>query len=168
SGGKTLVRVGTHLRPTTFGVVAAAGLGAALLAAAAAGITLRWPLAGAATAALTLLLIGVIVWRTAQTTAIVRRAVARVAMGQGMTALPSAPGWAPIISPSRLRAYSLRSALIFLVMIIGIGAGTFMLREAASEVRLVIGGNTAAIKGPTITTALNTPGGIVVAPNGDI
>ena len=167
-GGKTLVRVGTHLRPTTFGVVSSVALGAALLVAAYAGMTLRWPLAGAATAALTLVIIGVMVWRTAQTTAIVRRAVQRVAAAQAMSALPSAPSWAPIISPSRLRAYSLRSALIFLVMIVGIGSGTFMLREAATAVRLVIGRDTGAIKGPTITTALNSPGGIVIAPNGDL
>jgi GT2 family glycosyltransferase/glucose/arabinose dehydrogenase len=167
-GGKTLVRVGTHLRPTTFGVVSSVALGAALLVAAYAGMTLRWPLAGAATAALTLLIIGVMVWRTAQTTAIVRRAVERVAAAQGMSAMPSAPSWAPIISPSRLRAYSLRSALIFLVMIVGIGSGTFMLREAATAVRLVIGRDTGTIKGPTITTALNSPGGIVIAPNGDL
>jgi len=167
-GGKTLVRVGTHLRPTTFGFVSAVALGAALLVAAFAGMTLRWPLAGAATAALTLFIIGVMVWRTAQTTAIVRRAVERVATSQGMAAMPSTPSWAPIISPSRLRAYSLRSALIFLVMIVGIGSGTFMLREAATAVRLVIGRDAGTIKGPTITTALNSPGGIVIAPNGDL
>ena len=114
---------GTHLRPTTFGVVMAVGLGAALLVAAVAGLTLRWPLAGAAAAALALFIVGLIVWRTAQTTAIVRRAIQRVATHQAMVALPSAPSWAPIISPSRLRAYSLRSALIFLVMIVGIGTG---------------------------------------------
>ena len=165
--GKTLVRVGTHLRPTTFGVVSSVALGAALLVAATAGMTLKWPLAGAATAALTLLIIAVMVWRTAQTTAIVRRAVERVATSQGMTALPAAPAWAPIISPSTLRAYSLRSALIFLVMIVGIGSGTFMLREAATAVTLVIGApNTAT--GPSLTAYLNTPGGIAIASNGDI
>ncbi len=168
-GGKTLVRFGTQLRPTTFGMVMAAVLGAALIVAAAAGLTLRWPTAGAATAALALLLIAFMVWRTAQTTAIVRRAVHRVATNQNMIGLPSAPSWAPIISPSRLRAYSLRSALIFLVMIVGIGSGTFMLREAATAVRLVIGAqNASTLKGPAITTVLNTPGGIVIAPNGDI
>ena len=167
-GGKTLVRIGTHLRPTTFGVVWAAGLGAALLVAAYAGVTLRWPLAGAATAALTLVIIGVMVWRTAQTTAIVRRAVERVALGQGMTAMPSAPSWAPIISPSRLRAYSLRSALIFLVMIVGVGSGTFMLREAATAVTLIIGAPNPAASGPTLTAYLNTPGGVVIAQNGDV
>ena len=167
--GRTLVRVGTHLRPTTFGMVAAVGLGAALLVAAFAGLTLRWPLAGAATAALTLFIIGLMVWRTAQTTAILRRAVQRVATAQTMVPIPAAPSWAPIISPSRLRAYSLRSALIFLVMIVGIGSGTFMLREAANAVALVIGARDASgIKGPSITTRLNTPGGIVIAPNGDV
>jgi sugar lactone lactonase YvrE len=167
-GGKTLVRFGTQLRPTTFGVVMAVGLGAALLVAAAAGLTLRWPSAGAATAALALFIIGLMVWRTAQTTAIVRRAVQRVATNHAMVALPTASSsWAPIISPSRLRAYSLRSALIFLVMIVGIGSGTFMLSEAANSVRLVIGAPD-TLKGPTLTTYLNTPGGIVIAPNGDL
>ncbi|HXD72708.1 MAG TPA: glycosyltransferase, partial [Vicinamibacterales bacterium] len=164
--GRTLVRVGTQLRPTTFGMVGAAGLGAGLILAAAAGLTLRWPTAGALTAGLALLIIGLMVWRTAQTTAIVRRAVQRVATGANMVSLPSAPR-PPIISPSRLRAYSLRSALIFLVMIVGIGTGTFMLREAATAVRLVIGAPNAA-KGPTLTAYLNTPGGVVIAPNGDM
>jgi len=45
-GGKALVRVSTHLRPTTFGIVTALGLGGALLIGAAAGLVLRWPLAG--------------------------------------------------------------------------------------------------------------------------
>ena len=54
-------------------------------------------------------------------------------------------------------------------MIVGIGSGTFMLREAATAVTLVIGGqNPDAVKGPSITAYLNTPGGIVIAPNGDI
>jgi len=169
AAGKTLVRFGTQLRPTTFGVVMAAGLGAALVIAAAAGLTLRWPLAGAAAAALALGIVGMMVWRTAQTTAIVRRAIQRVATGQAMVALPSEKSWAPVMSPSRLRAYSLRSAAIFFVMIVGIGTGTFMLREAASAVTLVIGGQSASVnKGSAIRTVLNTPGGIVVAGNGDV
>src|SRR5204863_8480374 len=35
--GKSLVRISTHLRPTTFGFVAAVGIGAALLAGAMSG-----------------------------------------------------------------------------------------------------------------------------------
>ena len=54
-------------------------------------------------------------------------------------------------------------------MIIGIGAGTLMLREAAT-VALVIGPNTGAggALTPTISAWLDTPGGIAIAPNGDI
>jgi len=171
-GGRTLVRVGTHLRPTTFGVVAAVGFGAGLLIAAAAGFTLKWPLAGAATALSTLVLIALVVWRTAQTTAIVRRAIDRVALTQNMTSIRSGPAGAPLISPSRIRTYSLRTALIFVVMIVGLGTGTFMLREAANSVRLVIGnpGDAAgtALTSGRISAVLNTPGGIVIAPNGDI
>ena len=108
------------------------------------------------------------VWRTAQTTAIVRRAIDRVALAQNM---------APIRSVRRARrssrrrgsaTYSLRTALIFVVMIVGVGTGTFMLREAAISVRLVIGKPGNAMNGPSISAYLNTPGGIVVAPNGDI
>jgi GT2 family glycosyltransferase len=166
-GGKTLVRVGTHLRPTTLGVVSAISLGIGLLVVAYAGLLLKWPAAGAATALSTLVLIGLMVWRTAQTTAIVRRAIDRVALSQNMAPIRSGPAATPLISPSRLRTYSLRSALIFVVMIVGIGTGTFMLREAA-KVRLVIGkpGNT--INGLSISAVLNTPGGIVIAPNGDV
>jgi GT2 family glycosyltransferase/sugar lactone lactonase YvrE len=165
--GRTLLRVGTHLRPTTFGVLAALGIASGLLIAAAAGFTLRWPLAGAATALSTLVLIALVVWRTAQTTAIVRRAIDRVALAQQMTPIRSGPVGTPLISPSRLRTYSLRTALIFVVMIVGVGTGTFMLREAAISVRLVIGGPSNG-SGPSISAFLNTPGGIVIAPNGDI
>ena len=43
-GGKSLLRISTHLRPTTFGIVAALGLGGALLAGAMSGAAI---LAGA-------------------------------------------------------------------------------------------------------------------------
>jgi GT2 family glycosyltransferase/sugar lactone lactonase YvrE len=166
--GRTLLRVGTHLRPTTFGMVAALGFGAGLLIAAWAGVTLRWPIAGAATALSTLVLIALVVWRTAQTTAIVRRAIDRVAQAQNMAPIRSGPVGTPLISPSRLRTYSLRTALIFVVMIVGVGTGTFMLRQATISVRLVIGKPGNAMNGPSLSAYLNTPGGIVVAPNGDI
>src|SRR5439155_10403505 len=64
-GGKSLLRVSTHLRPTAFGVVAAVGLGTALLAGAVFGVALRWPLAGIAAASVTLALAGLVAWRTA-------------------------------------------------------------------------------------------------------
>ncbi|MCC7417145.1 MAG: glycosyltransferase [Acidobacteria bacterium] len=166
--GKVLLRVSTHLRPTSFGVLAAVVLGAALMAAAAFGLAWRWPLAGALTAGTTLLLTGFALWRTAQGTAILRRAVARIAEGSGMVRLPSGPVRAPLIAPSILRIYGLRSALIFVTMVIGLGAGTSMLREAATAV--VIGAHTgyAGDNGPAIQAWLDAPGGIVVAPNGDV
>jgi GT2 family glycosyltransferase/DNA-binding beta-propeller fold protein YncE len=167
--GKSLLRVGTHLRPTIFGVVTALGLGVALLIAAGAGVSLRWPLAGALAAALTLGIVAWIAWRTAQTTAIVRRAVDRVAAGHGLLAMRSGPTQAPLIAPSRLRTYGLRSAIMFLVMIVAIGTGTLMLREAATAVALVIGPDgTPGMKGPAISAWLDTPGGIAVAPGGEI
>jgi hypothetical protein len=163
-----LIRVSTHLRPTIFGVVTAIAFGAGLLVAAGAGLSLKWPLAGALAAGVTLLVIALTAWRTAQATAIVRRAVVRVTAAQQMVRMRSGGAHASIISPTRLRTYGLRSALIFVLMIVGIGTGTFMLQEAASAVRLVIGARDGGPWRPSISAWLDTPGGIAIAPNGDI
>jgi GT2 family glycosyltransferase len=168
-GGRGLLRVSTHLRPTAFGVVSAFVVGVALAVLAGAGLVLVVKLAGAITAGLTLAIIVFTAWRTAQTTAIVRRAVKRVATDHKMTVMRSGPARVPLIAPSLFRTYGLRSAAIFVVLIVGIGAGTFMLREAAN-VALVIGDQSASVTGePTISAYLDTPGGIAVEPsNGDI
>jgi GT2 family glycosyltransferase/sugar lactone lactonase YvrE len=166
--GKALVRVSTHLRPTTFGVMAALVLGIALLVGAAFGVSLRWPLAGTIVAGAAVALIAFVAWRTAQTTAITRRGIASVTVGSGMTQLPSGPAHAALVAPSMLRMYGLRSAIIFIVMVAALGAGTFMLREAATAP--VIGGKRgfAGDYGPAIEAWLDAPGGIVVGPNGDV
>jgi GT2 family glycosyltransferase/DNA-binding beta-propeller fold protein YncE len=166
--GKALVRVSTHLRPTTFGVVSAIGLGAALLVGAATGVALQQRLAGTVVASLTVGLISLVAWRTAQTTAIIRRGIARVTIGDGMVAMPSSSARVPLISPSLLRRYGLRSAFIFVLTILTLGASTFMLREAATGP--VIGGRKgyAGDYGPAIEAWLDTPGGLAIGPNGDI
>ncbi len=167
--GKGLLRVSMHLRPTSFGVVSALALALVMMVAAATGLALRWPLAGVITAALPLAIIAFGVWRTAQSTAIVGRAIDRVARDDKMTVMRSGPARVPLIAPSLVRTYGLRSAILFVIMIVGIGAGTFMLREAAN-VALVIGGRDGSgSSGPTISAYLDTPGGIAVEPsNGDI
>jgi GT2 family glycosyltransferase len=166
--GKGLLRVSTHLRPASFGVVSALFVGVALMVAAVYNVALHRPWSGAITAISTLAIIVFIVWRTAQTTAIVRRALNRVALDHKMTVMRSGPARVPLIAPSLFRRYGLRSAIIFVSMIVGIGAGTFMLREAAT-VAFVIGARSPSRGGiPTISAWLDTPGGIAVAPNGDI
>ena len=167
-GGKSLVRVSTHLRPTAFGVVTAVGLGAALLVGAATGVALRQPVAGTIVSALTVGLIVLVAWRTAQTTAIVRRGIARVTLGSGMVRMPSGPARVPLVAPSLLRSYGLRSATIFVVMILSLGAGAVMLREAAIA-EVVIGRKPGSGgSDPAMSAWLDTPGGITIAPNGDI
>jgi len=168
AGGKALVRITTHLRPTSFGIVTALGLGAALLVGAVFGVALQQPVSSAVVAGLTVLLIIAGAWRTAQTTAIVRRGIGGVTVGAGMTAMPSSPARAPLIAPSIARIYGLRSTIIFVVMIVTLGASTFVLREAA--VGPVIGGKKgyAGDYGPAIEAWLDTPGGVVVGPNGDV
>jgi len=167
-GGKSLVRISTHLRPTTFGFATALGIGGALLVGAASGVVLNWRLGGTIVAVLAVLLIIVVAWRTAQTTAIVRRGIGRVTVGSGMVSMPSSQARAPLIAPSLLRMYGLRSAFIFVLMIVTLGASTFMLREAVTGP--VIGGRKgfAGDYGPAMEAWLDAPGGLAVAPNGDV
>ena len=176
--GKSLVRISTHVRPTTFGIVAALGIGgallagatsgAALLAGAAAGTVRNWRIAGSVVSTLTLALIAGVLWRTAQATAIVRRGIARVTLGNGMVAMPSSPARAPLIAPSLLRTYGLRSTFVFVLMIVTLGASTFMLREAA--IGPVIGGKKgySGEYGSPLEAWLDAPGGLAIAANGDI
>jgi len=167
-GGRSLLRVSTHLRPTAFGVVTALTLGAALFAGAVFGVALRWPLAGVIAAVLTLMLAAVAAWRTAQTAAIVGRGLDKVTAGSGLIAMPSGPARPPLVAPSLLRMYGLRTAIIFVIMILSLGASTFMLREAATGP--VVGGRKgyAGDFGPAVEAWLDTPNGIVAAPNGDV
>ncbi len=178
AGGKTLVRFSTHLRPTTFGIVTALALGAALLSGALLGASqldraagsalLKWRLAGASVAILSVASILAVAWRTAQTTAIVRRAIAHVTVGSGMVAMKSGPARAPLLAPSLLRVYGLRSAFIFVLMIVALGASTLLLREVAIA-EVVIGPKPGASgNSPALSAWLDTPGGITIAPNGDI
>src|SRR5437773_1346710 len=85
-----------------------------------------------------------------------------------MAAMPSGAAGVPFIAPSMLRVYGLRSAAIFLVMILGIGSGTFMLREAATAQVIGARKGYAGDNGPAIQAALNNPGGIAVTTSGDV
>ena len=166
--GKGLLRLTTYLRPTSFGIVSAVTLAAALLAAAITGAALRWPPAGAIAVVLSAATASFVAWRTAQATAIVHRSVSAIAARNGMVAMPSVPASLPFVGASMLRTYGLRSAAIFLVMILSIGTSTFMLREAA--IAQVIGARSgyAGDNGPAIQAALSNPGGIAVAPSADV
>ena len=167
-GGKSMLRISTHFRPTIFGVVTALALGVALFVAAVFGVALRWPPAGAMTGALTILVIAAAMGRTAQATAVLQRSIRQVTIDLGMHQMPSGPARAPLLAPSLLRMYGLRSATIFVIMILSLGASTFMLREVATGP--IIGGQKgyAGDYGPAIEAWLDTPGGVVVAPNGDV
>jgi GT2 family glycosyltransferase/sugar lactone lactonase YvrE len=174
-GGNTLLRVSSHLRPTALGVVSALALGGALLAAAIYGFTgtwtwrmadtiRAWRWAGGLSAAGALLAILFCTWSTATATAILRRGVSKVASDLKMVTMPSGPARAPIVAPSLIRRYGLRSAIVFVGLIVSLGAGGVMLREAATA-QVMIGQMPG---GPTMSTWLDTPGGIAIDLNGDI
>ncbi len=166
--GKALLRVGTHLRPTTFGVLAAVLIATGLLGAAITGVALRWPIAGITAASLTALITAFAVWRTAQTTAILRRGTDHVTGRLGMSALRSGPARVPLVAPSVLRTYGLRSAMVFVVMILALGASTFMVREAATAQVIGAAPGYGGDNGPAIEASLDAPGGITVTANGDV
>jgi GT2 family glycosyltransferase/DNA-binding beta-propeller fold protein YncE len=166
--GKTLLRIGTNLRPTMFGVTSALFIAAILLGAAVTGVALRWPLAGVTAAAATLAITAIGAWRTAQTTAIVRRGVDHVAARLGMIAMKSGPAQVPLVAPSVLRAYGLRSAMVFTVMIVALGAGTFMLREATTAQVIGAQKGYGGDNGPAIEASLDAPGGLAVSADGDV
>jgi GT2 family glycosyltransferase/DNA-binding beta-propeller fold protein YncE len=168
AAGKSLLRASTHLRPTGLGVLAAFTIGAALVTAASAGVALRWPLAGAITAAFALLIPAYVAWRTAQATAIMQRALAAVAAKQEMVQMKSRAARVPLVTPSLLRIYGLRTAAAFLVMILGLGSGTFMLRQAATAQVIGARKGYAGDNGPAIDAWLDTPGGITIAAAGDV
>ena len=167
-GGRVLLRLSTHLRPTAFGLVGTSVLAAALLSAAAMGLALRWPLAGAGAAVLVGSLVAFAAFRVAQATTTLRHGVAAVTTERGMTALKSGPAHLPLLSPSLLRAYGLRSATVATIALVAIATGTLLLREAATAqvigARKGYGGD----NGPVIEAWLDTPGGIVVAPTGEL
>src|SRR6185436_2486538 len=107
-GGRSLLRVSMHLRPTSRGVLSALALATALLTAAAAGVGFRWPLGGAIAAITAVLVTAFSAWRTAQATAILQRGLDTVTGRMGMVPLKSGPARPPLIAPSLLRVYGLR------------------------------------------------------------
>jgi sugar lactone lactonase YvrE len=64
--------------------------------------------------------------------------------------------------------YGLRSATIFALMILSLGASTFMLRDAATGPVIGSQKGYAGDYGPAIEAWLDTPGGVVVASTGDV
>jgi GT2 family glycosyltransferase/sugar lactone lactonase YvrE len=168
ASGKCLLRVTTHVRPTSFGIVTAVLIAAALLGAAITGVALRWPPAGAIAALVSVAVAAFGAWRTAQATAIVQRAVTSIAKEQGMVPMKPGPARVPLFSPSMLRVYGLRTAALFLITILGVGAGSFMLREAATAQVFGARKGYAGDNGPAMQAALNNPGGVAVSPSGDV
>jgi GT2 family glycosyltransferase/sugar lactone lactonase YvrE len=166
--GKSLLRVSTHLRPTSLGILSVMALAAALLAAAATGLALRSPVAGATAAILAVAVTGFTAWRTAQATAILHRGMEAVTAHLGMTPMKGGPARVPLIAPSMLRTYGLRSGAVFLVMILALGAGAVILREAVNPQVIGARKGFAGDNGPAILAWLDTPGGIDVASTGDV
>ncbi len=168
ASGKVLLRIGTYLRPTTVGAVTSIGLAAILIASTVAGVALRYPLAGASAALLAVATVGFAGYRIAQATAILNRGVVAVTVGRGMSALKSGPARLPLLSPSLLRVYGLRTAAVFVVALLAVGVGTVMLREAATAQIIGARKGYSGDNGPAIEAWFDTPGGVAVSPNGEL
>ena len=168
AAGRALLRVNMFLRPTSVGLVSSVLFATAVFAATGAGLALRWPLAGIIAAVFTIAVTVYAVWRTAQTTAIVQRGIGAVAAESSMLRMKSARARVPLLSPSMGRVYALRTASVFLVMVAALGAGTMMLREAATAQVIGARKGYAGDNGPAIDAWLDTPGGIAVSQAGDV
>ena len=117
AAARALLRVGTHLRPTTLGVLGARALAgrSSRRRSPASRCAGRSPASPPRSRPRSSPRFGV--WRTAQTTAILRRGVGAVTQRLGMTPLRAGPATVPLVAPSMLRTYGLRSATVFVVMI---------------------------------------------------
>ena len=162
--GRCLLRVGTSLRPTPFGVATALGAGLLATTSIALGMAFGWPLASAGAALLALVLGVFVSARTALAAGQVRRVVEGVGASQEMTRLPVSRGPTPLPVPSLPRAWALKAAAVLALATFGLGSGTF-LAQGAARAEIVGGGRRA---GPVLSVWLETPGGIAVAPDGDI
>ena len=166
--GRCLLRVSTHLRPTSFGIVAAGLLASVLLVLAFAGVALRWPVGGGTAAAAGVILTIVTAWRTARASAVLQRGVDSVARQHGMIRMRTGQARVPLVAPSMLGTYGLRSMVLFVIMLIALGTGSFLLREAATA-EIVISARRGRVGlGPNLTAWVHTPSGIAVARNGTI
>jgi sugar lactone lactonase YvrE len=168
AAGRALLRINMYLRPTSAGIVSAVVFSAALLAAASLGLALRWPTAGLIASGLTLAVTGYAAWIASKTTALVHRGIRAVAADASMIPMKSARARVPLLAPSTARVYALRTAVVFLVMIAGLGAGTLMLREATTAQVIGARKGYAGDNGPAIDAWLDTPGGVVVTSQGDV
>ena len=137
AAARALLRVSTHLRPTSFGVVSARGARRrAARRRRRAGVGARAGRSAGAIAAAVLALVVGRLRRVAHRAGDGHRAARRrraSRSAQGMVADASRARRARRSSRRRCcGVYGLRSAVIFVVMIVALGAGTFMLREAAT------------------------------------
>jgi DNA-binding beta-propeller fold protein YncE len=96
----------------------------------------------------------------------VSRCVQAIAARQDMIGMKPGPARVPLIAPSILRVYGVRTAAMLLVMLLAVSASTFMLREAATA--RIIGSRGNGDSGPTLQAALNKPGGLAVDRSGDV
>ena len=89
--GRSLARVGTHLRPSLAGTVQALALAVPLVMAASAALALRWPLVSAAALLAAVAIAVRATWQTAHTREALTRALARVTAVRGMVPLSVQP-----------------------------------------------------------------------------
>ena len=131
--GRTLVRVGRSVRPTTFGVAAALVLGIVSACALALGVALEAPLPGGIAALLAASTATLAFSRTVRTAVTVQRSLEDVVGAEGMTRLPSAPR-KDALAPSPLRLLGLPTAAALVIMILWLGAGGLLIRGLSEVV----------------------------------
>ena len=166
--GRTLLRLGTHIRPTGFGLTIGLVLGGLLLWSAVTSAVRGWPLAGALSALGAVTLTLVAAWRTATGLEIMDRAVRAMGTDREMSELESAGTRGPLVAPALMRRFGLRGAAVLVAMVLATGTLALIPRRPATV--MTVGGQTgyAGDGGPAANASLDGPGGLAVTSGGDV
>lgn len=166
--GRSLLRISTHLRPTTFGVVSAMVVSLTVTTAAGVGAALGWWPAGATALASIAGFVTLSVRRTAHVVATVRRGIAAVASDLDMIRLAPAPTKGPLVAPALVRSFGLRGAVTYILAIGMLSIAAFVPRQVGPA--LVIGDQKgyAGDQGPAMLARFDVPLGIAISASGDL
>jgi DNA-binding beta-propeller fold protein YncE len=161
AGGRCLVRVGLRLRPTRAGALALVAAIVLMLALTVLGQVARVPLAATgAVVAGTLVLLAAF-WNTWQTTAGVERALGMVAEANEWTALDQAP------RPGTLAPRAVwQAAAVTLTSVLAVWQSGLMVVDLTRD--WLMPPAVQASTAPGGPGRLGLPGGLAVAPNGDL
>ena len=163
--GKCLLRVTLHTRPTLFGWMLAFLAPVSLAAVTLAGADVDWPAVSLAVVGCSVAILVVTMWRTIRRAAIVERAIGQLTSSHGMELITSprrAFGGSSVLMRPALRAAAV-SALIGVTVWSAASVSRNSLTHLGREIAAPL-----ATPLRTVEAIVQAPGGLALAPNGDL